>query len=562
MKEVLAMKRIFVAFLALGFAVGACGAGTETGGCKSPLLAGDLVITEIMANPLDSDEGKEWFEIYNHTSSPANLAGLQLVASRADGSGEEFHTVAEAQIAPGAYFVFGGMVPAVKPAYVDYTYGADLGGLRNSSGRLALRCGKALVDEVVYLEAKDGIALEFDGARPPDAAANDQTGLWCDAKTEYEAGSFGSPRAPNQPCGSTIPPTSCKDGDSVREIVPPQAGDLVITEFMADPTKVADTAGEWFEVYVNRDVDLNGLKLGTAADAWKDNLTVLECLRVRQGSYLVFARSADQNANGGLPKVDHLFTFTLANTSGSIALGYGDQLLDGISYSSSRAGASTSLEPTLVGADLNDNSDYWCAGSSSYGLGDLGSPGAANPSCGITPEGKCREGGQLRDLRAPQSGDLVITELMADPAKVNDTAGEWFEVYVARDVDLNHLQVGRTAGTVDLTLPGGDCLAVASGTYIVFARSLDSGQNGGLPRADFAFSFGLTNSGGSLFVGYGGQVLDSVTYGAAQAGKSWSLDGGKLDPALNDEASNWCAGKDAYGLGDLGTPGAQNPTCP
>jgi hypothetical protein len=555
------MKRNFAPLLVVGLVAGACGKGAEKGGCKSPLLAGDLVITEIMANPQGSDEGKEWFEIFNHTTSTLNLAGLQLVASRADGSGEEFHTVAEGQIAPGAYFVFGGMVPAVKPAYVDYTYGADLGGLRNSSGRLALRCGKSLVDEVVYLQAKEGIALQFDGARAPDAAANDQTDLWCDAKTEYETGSFGSPRAPNQPCGS-IPPTSCKDGDSVREIVPPQAGDLVITEFMADPSKVADTAGEWFEVYVNRDLDLNGLKTGNSPDAWKDNITALECLRVRQGSYLVFARSADANTNGGLPKVDRLFTFTLANTSGSIALGYGDQLLDGISYSSSRAGASTSLEPTLSGADLNDNPAYWCAGSTPYGLGDLGSPGAANPSCGITPEGKCREGGQLRDLRAPQAGDLVITEIMADPAKVSDTAGEWFEVYVARDVDLNHLQVGRTAGTVDLTLPGGDCLAVASGTYIVFARSLDSGQNGGLPRADFAFSFGLTNSGGSLFVGYGGQVLDSVTYGTAQAGKSWSLDGGKLDPALNDEATNWCAGKDVYGLGDLGSPGAQNPACP
>ena len=49
---------------------------------------------------------------------------------------------------PGSYFVFGGVLESVKPAYVDYAYGADLGDLRNNGGRISLECNDVKVDRV------------------------------------------------------------------------------------------------------------------------------------------------------------------------------------------------------------------------------------------------------------------------------------------------------------------------------------------------------------------------------------------------------------------------------
>ena len=39
---------------------------------------GPIIITEIMYNPHDADDGQEWVEIYNPTASSVSLAGWYL----------------------------------------------------------------------------------------------------------------------------------------------------------------------------------------------------------------------------------------------------------------------------------------------------------------------------------------------------------------------------------------------------------------------------------------------------------------------------------------------------
>ena len=56
-------------------------------------------------------------------------------------------------------------------------------------------------------------------------------------------------------------------------------------------------------------------------------------------------------------------------------------------------------------------------------------------------------------------------------------------------------------------------------------------------------------------------LLDQVQYGAAAAGKASSLDPGSRDTTANDDLGNWCPAAGAYGDGDLGTPGTDNPVC-
>jgi PKD repeat protein len=64
-----------------------------------------------------------------------------------------------------------------------------------------------------------------------------------------------------------------------------------------------------------------------------------------------------------------------------------------------------------------------------------------------------------------------------------------------------------------------------------------------------------------------GVLLDQVEWdGGAQyptgTGESLSLSGAATDVTSNDDPASWCASVDAFGAGDLGTPGMPNPDCP
>jgi hypothetical protein len=317
-------------------------------------------------------------------------------------------------------------------------------------------------------------------------------------------------------------------------------------------------------VTVLRAVDLNGLELGTAPPTVRTMVNDVKCLRFAAGSHVVFARSADSGMNGMLPKVDFTFSFGLTNSGGSIFVGTGGQVLDQVMYASSKSGVAASLDPAKTTPAANDDPLNFCSATTTYGAGDKGTPGAANPSCGaIVQEGKCNDGGTMRDVAAPKAGDLVINEIMADPNAVSDASGEWFEVYVNANVDLNGVTIGADATSVKDTLASADCLKAQMGSYLVFAHSDDSSMNGGLPHVDYVMTFGLTNSAGhTLALGRGGALLDLASYPAAKSGVAAQLSSAKQNSADNDNAANFCDATMMFGAGDKGTPGKANGTCP
>ncbi len=546
----------------LAAACGPGGGGNGGAECTANLLTGDLVITEIMGNPEGQDEGKEWFEIYNATSATIDLSGLVLLSSAEDGASEKSHAMSETIIDPGQYLVLGGVLPEFKPAYMDYGYASDLGSLRNSAGRLALKCGVTLVDEVIHGTMASGKSLGFDGTMTPDSTANDNVLNWCESANEYEAGQFGTPRGVNDAC-SSIAPTECNDGGTKRQVVSPAIGDLVISEVMANPNAVGDSNGEWFEVYVAKDVDLNGVNFGKTAGDPKSGIASADCIRVTAGSYLVFAIDSEMTTNGGLPKVDYIFTgFTLTNGStaspGNLFVGVGQTTLDEVSWTGSSAGKSRSLDPGKLTPVDNDTPEYWCAPGATdiYGDGDLGTPGAENPACDIPPPpGQCFDGGTPRPVVKPVAADVTITEFMANPTGT-DGDREWIEIEFKSAVDLNGLQLGKTPGSVDTTFNPADCVRVAAGTHVVFKRD-GAGDDGGLPSYVSTFGFALLQSSGSLFVGMDDAVLDMTSYATSKDGQSKNL----------DSVGAWCDVDTAivamYGAGGYGTPGAANTyTCP
>jgi hypothetical protein len=545
-------------------ALPACGGGggARDGGCES-LIAGDIVVTEIMANPPGVDSGSEWFEIYNATPEAIGLSGVDLVHSREDGDDEKRHTISDFLLEPDAYAVMGGMLneEGILLDHVDYGYGGDLGDMRNAAGRLAVACGDVLIDEAVYSEPSDGASRGFTGDRKPDATGNDDLGFWCDATSEFAAETFGTPGAQNDICAGVGSVTECVQDGAVRAVDGPVAGDLVITEVMANPGATGDDQGEWFEVLVNRTVDLNGLAIGKLEGEEPEGLVLAEeCITIEAGTYAVLARDVDPAINGGLPRVDATFAFGLTNSGSGIALSRGGELIDAITYANAPDGRALQVDKDFVDPAANDDPAVLCAATEMYGAGDLGTPGAMNGDCAITPpEGMCFDDGALRPVQAPAPGDLLITEFLPNPAAVDDTAGEWFEIRANAEFDLAGLEVGKVAGEAGDTLVPDDCGHLTAGAYAVIAR--ETAGNGGLPQVDATFSFALNNSDGYLFIGSEGVVLDEITWSSSTSGAARSLDPAFSDPTENDDEASWCDAVDAYGDGDLGTPGEENPVC-
>ncbi|MEZ4450287.1 MAG: lamin tail domain-containing protein [Nannocystaceae bacterium] len=551
------------------------------GGCEAALREGDLVITEVMADPAGADTGKEWFEIHNPGSTPVNLKGAVLTLSKANGDSLKSHTVAvDLEIPAGGYITVGDVLPEAAPLHITYGYADDLGSMNNSAGRLQVVCGEAIVDQVLYSDVKQAYSRSLNGKLAPDATLNDDQNNWCLAPEIYDAVAkeYGTPEAPNSPCPLPEPPAGqCYEGEVLRAIAGPKPGDLVITEFHANPAAVDDTDGEWFELTALAKVDLNGLQIGKEPGSPLQTLEAADypsCVTLDAGGHALFAREADPAANGGLPMVDVILDFSLTNSaSGLYVADAGGALLDAITYTTSGNGAATSLDPTFVSADGNDDESHWCLAVDPYGDGDLGTPRADNPPCPLPPpDDQCMEGGEFRDIRFPVVGDLVINEVMADPMAAPDEDAEWIEIYVGADVDLNGLVLGTDPGTVKQILGAEDptCIAVSAGTYFVLARDTDPAVNGGLPEGAELLGFSLTNSGGDLHVSLPGPddmtpgpALDTTSYAAAKSGLSLRLDEGQQNPMANDDPMNWCLAdaNQVYGAGDKGTPGATNGSC-
>ena len=537
----------------------ACGGDSNSGGdCEANMLAGDLVITEIMANPSGADEGSEYFEIFNATTAPITLTGLALVSSRDDGTDEDVHTMREATIAAGQYFVIGGILDEFKEAYMDYGAANDLS-FRNSNGQLALRCKDVEVDKTTYASAPDGASLELNGAEMPNSVRNDDEANFCASATEFAPDFFGSPQLANSACGNVVP-GMCDDNGTMRATVPPVLGDVVITEIMPNPGTGVD--GEWIEVIATADFDANGLSMARA-DGTGSASTVSSsaCIAMTVGDHLLFSANDDAATNGGLPTADATFTFALPNGGGSVQTSIGETILDVITYDGSTAGVSTNLDAGSNDPVANDDVANFCGAVTMYGdIGNRGTPRATNTACVVA--GQCLDNGTPRAIVSPGAGEVAITEWHPNPSGT-ESAQEFLEVQFSVAADLNGLQFGRDVALIGVegdSVDAAACIPVAAGGFAVIAANADTGVNGGIPQVDFDYtctptsSCTMVNSNGTFFVGVGGTVLDTIAWVATANGVSVQIDGGANQ--CNTPAGN------TYGDGDLGTPGAANATCP
>jgi hypothetical protein len=571
----------------------ACGPDDTSTDCKDNLLAGDLVVTEVLADyaapsgGTGTDDGKEWFEIYNNAERPVSLKGVTIVHSRPDGTKSATHTIDDITLAPGQFFTLGNATQDLVPAYVDYGYGADLGDFFNSDGgKLALKCGDSVIDEAVYDTVKSGHSRQLSNAGPPDYTLNDDQVNWCEANdSEFEPNNFGTPGQDND-C-SPIVMGSCSDGGSMRAVVSPAPGDLVITEVMPSPNGT-DSDAERFEAKALASFDLNGLGVGRASDTTPDLIGTTDCIPVTSGTNIVFAHDTDPTVNGELPSGSVLATFPTALVAGSttspgdIQLTLGGTLLDVITWTKSTTAKSLQLDPDVTNASANDDGSNFCDATTTYGAGGMGTPGMDNEQCASQPPaGKCDIGdGTFRDIVKPAIGDLVISELMPNPA--TEPGQEWFEItnISGASFDLNGLGLDRDDDSPGpIVIAASLCKPVGAGMQALFARSGDAGTNGGLTGAtapDATFTFTMINSNGtvqivdptSCSVASTGNpsvcttIYDKAVWGTTADSTSLQLPPAMLTTAANDVSTNYCPGVTEYGtFANVGTPKAAN-SCP
>jgi hypothetical protein len=158
-------------------------------------------------------------------------------------------------------------------------------------------------------------------------------------------------------------------------------------------------------------------------------------------------------------------------------------------------------------------------------------------------------------------GQIVISEVMANPARVDDTLGEWFEVFnpLAVSVDLGGLVVEsqRGAGVESFSIAGP--LVLDPGAFAVFGSSANPALNGGLV-VDRSWGNAISLGNSSDYVNIrtaDGVNLVTVSWTSSVAGASAEVRGGTLPTIGQPDLATTAAGL-VYGLGDRGTPRAEN----
>jgi len=216
---------------------------------------------------------------------------------------------------------------------------------------------------------------------------------------------------------------------------------VVINEIMLNPLSVGDELGEWIEIYNNSDevIDLQNWYI---QDAGTDLHIIQESLILSPEDFLVLGINADETVNGGVD-VDYQYSnFYLDNSEDEIMILSPDGVLmdslaynDGLFFPNLEGSAMA-----LLDANMENSCGFsWREATSTYGNGDLGSPGQGNS--GIILDVKIKDiqytedpSGQsdLLGQRVTVSGTLSIEPwgFFSHNFFIQDSLGMWSGILV------------------------------------------------------------------------------------------------------------------------------------
>lgn len=500
-----------------------CTSGVCLDGTCAPFdrpVAGELVITEFLANPAGDESVREYVEVLNPTSETFDLQGCSLT------DGVETYTFPMNSIAAPGYVVLarGGAPTADDAPAGDITYtGAFV--LANSADTITIECpGPIVIDTVTYTEAQaEGVSTQLD-ADFTTALSNDVAANLCPTPSATFAplGTLGTPGAANEQCIEYDLSTGYCTVDAGAAFTVSTGGNYRLQASLNIPllTALSDGVDTNASVVVEVGYGATGVAetspswnwtTATAAPNWYDTTGV-------DGYQATFA----------LPMADGSYQFAArVSTDGGATYSYCDRNL-GVGQEGTADGFDLANTPTVSA------------------VSGLAAPAAA--------------------------GDLVITEVMANGINVGaEELSEFVELHNPGGVDLD------LEGCIiaDNNRPGNDhtvdsSIVVPAGGYTVITHSGTlSGSLGLLGDYWHNDFFNLSNGGDAFVVECGGTEIDLFDWDANNddvitEGRSAQLAPGATDAATNNDTNYWCFTPTGNTFGDgssTGTPGAANPEC-
>ena len=547
---------------------------------QRPSAAGEVIVTEFMAQTQSGDDLAEWIELYNASGKEVTLQGCVLKDDGAD-----HHVIADAlTLADGAFVVLGRDADSTnnKGAPMSYAYGAEFL-LANGDDEIVLSCDDLEIDRVMYdgWWVSEGTARQLD-MFSFDHQENDFFSSWCVATDSYGAdGMLGTPGAVNGTCAA--PSAWC------RLQWPLDA--------QANTTDPLDVYGR---VYVG------------GVTTWSDMVDVDPSMKVAAGFGPVdtdpddhvawtwidaVANPAWNGTNEGEPNNDEYMTYLEFDAAGAHDLAFRVSTDGGTSWTYCDKDAGDGMDGSEDGYQIENaglitvSASVSCADNPSVcdappadacelnilttypALGTCVDMGMGVFECVYAPTvTNCTDSGQVCEDgacvtatgRAPAAaGELVITEFMARSMSGTDT-GEWIELLntTGDDLDLNGCFL-HDDGTDNYQFT--EELLVAAGHYLVLASSDVAVENHGLTPDHVYSGITLANGDDEIVFFCGATQIDRVNYTSdwVTLGAALALDPDKLDEQANDSLASWCTATATYGdQGKLGTPGAANDQCP
>ncbi len=545
---------------------------------------GDLILSELFADPAatddfptNSDENREWLELYVHSDSPLDLNGLAVVFTKMNDDGGTSSRTATIRVPecltgyPGQYLVLG------QSSDLELNGGVDVDGVledldifNNEELKVELVLhGTIVIDSAMVPKSTAGKSSALSPG-PIEPTSNDTVDAFCKSEASGVFGGGGTPGSTN----ACTAPVGCLEGEASRLIESPAADELVISELLFNPSG-SDGDKEWIELFnpTNRALDINGIEIinyVVGADSNVKDAIVggTNCVTVEAGQYVLIGAIDDPLLNGAIAVDGVADGLSFYNSSpGVVEIRIDGVLVDKAVYPGATDGHSVSLKPDLLRAGDNDSLANFCVSESTGNYDGFGTPGSAN-LCGPS----CDDGSGFRPVNAPGAGGLVVTEIMANPLS-SDSGKEWFEVYVLGEssIELNGLKLlagnGNSTRERSILVEDGRCLTVEPGSYIVVGG--DEAGDGFELDANWGASELFYNSGLTFSIETSdGTIVDSVvgpiSAGTTSPPKSHILDAGVLGPAENDGSANWCraSSSNPSTLAFYGSPGLANETCP
>lgn len=475
---------------------------TDTGPTKCDNVGFPIKINELTPDPQGTDSGVEWLELYNTSTTAADLSGWKVAAGTSSFS-PQITLPAGTVLAANDFLVVGG----AAVAFADVTGALSLGNAGSSADGVRLEdCSGAVIDTVVYGQPNSDNLVDDTGvaavSMAPKGGSGQALARHSDGLDTNQSGvDFEIAPYPTPGLGNDTAAQDCGAG----------ASRIKVNELLVNPPGSDSTVGlDWIELYNagTTPETVTGWKIQKrTSTAWGDEAT-LPTATIAPGDWLLVGGPNVAGVDVPIPGFD-LGSGTdgdgarLADCKGFPVdtVAYGGVNLDGINDDSHdpalsvapAVGENQSLQRVQDGYDTGD-----CRQDFAVQLSPT--PGASNPD--FEPL-----------VCTPSEGTVVINEFMPDPDG-SDADREWIELYNSSGDAVSVAGWFITTATrntdygePDVLFPGGS--TVAGTGFIVVGGSL-------VPEADVPadFSIGGGDRGDALVLyDCEGTRVDTVVYG-------------------------------------------------